>query len=327
MEARRSGLDTTQSSRGSGHSDEYGSAIPNCEDQSMTPLAERANLEGKIAAVVGGAQRLGRTISLDLACSGVHLAICDNDQAALEATENTIKEIGVRIVTHAADVMDEGAISGFYRACDQVFDHLDILVHVVGGVFQRDFMDTPVDEYQMAIGRNFGYILHSTREAVQRIRVGGNGGSIINITTIEAHRAAPGFSVYAGAKAATTNFSRSLAIELAPEKIRVNTIAPECVGAEVSAMPPAQWRHPERAEEMYTKGFAMYVPMGAVGVFEDISNCVLFLASDLSQFMTGTTVHVDGGILAASGWIHWLESDEFLPMPPPSAMERLFGED
>ena len=77
--------------------------------------------------------------------------------------------------------------------------------------------------------------------------------------------------MYAGAKAATTNFSRSLAVELAPERIRVNTVAPEAIGREKTSMPAAKWREPERAEEFVTAGFKMYVPLGDAGEARDVA--------------------------------------------------------
>ena len=122
-----------------------------------------------------------------------------------------------------------------------------------------------------------------------------DGGSIVNFTSIEGHRAAPIFAVYAAMKAAVENFSRSVAVELAPDGIRVNCVAADLVPTEGlvginGALLNAQ------------EGLAQIsIPMGRTGTYADVGGCVLFLASDLSSYVTGTTVHVDGGTYAVIG--------------------------
>jgi len=288
-------------------------------------LDERADLSGKLAIVLGGAGGMGRAITCDLARSGVNVALCDVDERALADTTKELARDGTCLMSSVVDVLNSDALSQFFAEFDQVADHLDILVNVVGGIHQQPFMETSPEQRDKIVLENFGYVVASSYEGVKRIRFSGNGGSVVNITTIEAHRAAPGFSVYAGAKAAITNFSRSLAVELAPEHIRINTVAPECIGYQTSAMPSYPWANPEQAADLMRAGYRMYVPMGSVGAAEDISSCVLFLASDLARFITGSTVHVDGGTWASSGWLNWPTPGRgFLPMPPPAILEKLF---
>ena len=133
------------------------------------------------------------------------------------------------------------------------------------------------------------------------MRAGGRGGSIVNITTIEGHRAAPGFAVYSAAKAAVAQFARSLAIELAPDAIRVNCVAPDMAPTpnmlKLSGGEESQLTHPLGPE--------VSIPMGRVGSAHDIANAVVFLASGLAAYITGTTLHPDGGTFAASGWFNW----------------------
>ena len=100
-------------------------------------------------------------------------------------------------------------------------------MNVVGGVRQQPFDASTRENWEHDIHRNFGYVLESISAALPYLRRGETGGSIVNFTTIEAHRGAAGFAVYAGAKAGLTNFSRALALELGPERIRVNLIAPD----------------------------------------------------------------------------------------------------
>ena len=128
---------------------------------------------------------------------------------------------------------------------------------------QTPFLETAPEQCSQIIHRNYGYLIQSSALAVPRMRASGGGGSIVNITTIEAHRAAPGFAVYAGAKAATTkNSTDRLRSSWLPERIRVNTVAPEAIGWEKTSMPAANWREPEPQEEFVTAGFKMYVPLG-----------------------------------------------------------------
>src|SRR4029077_4975620 len=106
------------------------------------------------------------------------------------------------------------------------FGKIDTLVNVAGGTFKADFVDTNVRGWDAVIRMNFGWLLHTTNLPANQMKKQGHGGSIISITSIEGHRAAPGYAVYAGMKGAVTNFSRTLALELAPDRIRVNPTPP-----------------------------------------------------------------------------------------------------
>src|SRR5262249_3477219 len=168
---------------------------------------------------------LGRYIALDLARAGVDLAICDRDEDALAETEKDVAALGRKVLARRFDVRDPEALAGFFTEFDTVFSRLDVLVNVVGGTVKANFVDTNVRGWDTLIRTNFVHVLHATQHALTRMRAAGRGGSIINLTSIEAHRAAPGYAVYSAMKAGVAELSRTLGIELAPEGIRFNNIA------------------------------------------------------------------------------------------------------
>jgi NAD(P)-dependent dehydrogenase (short-subunit alcohol dehydrogenase family) len=139
--------------------------------------------------------------------------------------------------------MDPPALERFYDRVEAELDRVDIVVNVAGGTSRALFVETTREQNANDLRLNYGYVIDSCRRAIPLIRKGGRGGSIINFTTIEAHRGAATFAVYAGAKAATTNFSRALAVELGADRIRVNCIAPDTSPAKASnaALSPADY--------------------------------------------------------------------------------------
>jgi NAD(P)-dependent dehydrogenase (short-subunit alcohol dehydrogenase family) len=293
----------------------------------MSLIEQRANLSGKVAAIIGGATGIGAGVTLTLAGAGVDVAFCDINSHGLKRTQDAVASLGRRVLAMTADATDSQQLAGFYAATSTQFDRLDIVVNVVGGVRRRNFMDATHEQCAADIHRNYGYVIESIRHAVPLIRKGGRGGSIINFTTIEAHRGAAGFAVYAGAKAATTNFTRALAVELGSERIRVNTLAPDTTPSEgnIEALAPELLARMARIPAQSVKAsMDMYIPMKAQPGAEDLANGVLFLASDLSAFVTGTTLHVDGGTLAAAGFIDWPFGDGYLPVPMDGTLDRLF---
>jgi NAD(P)-dependent dehydrogenase (short-subunit alcohol dehydrogenase family) len=270
-------------------------------------LEDRANLTGKTAVVVGGGGGLGRACALDLARAGVTLALCDRNEALLAESRAMAEETGAHVVDAVFDARDADAMAAFFAQRDEAHgDTLDILVNVVGGTFRQPFAESSPRGWDALIRTNFTWLLQSTHLAIPRMRAAG-GGSIINLTSIEGHRAAPGFAVYAGMKAGVLNFTRTLAVELAPEHIRVNTIAPDMVPTEGilanahNAAADATWGD----DPVGLAAAGVAIPMGRRGTYEDVGSCALFLASDLSQYVTGTSLHPDGGALASSGWFNW----------------------
>ncbi|RAY11550.1 short-chain dehydrogenase [Actinomadura craniellae] len=257
---------------------------------------ERGRLDGTVAVITGGAGGLGSAIAADLAANGVRLAVIDIDAEAADALRGSLGEA----IVHHGDARDPDALAALFTAAGDRWGRLDTLVNVVGGTFKAPFADTAPKGWDALLRANLLHVLHACSLAIPRMRAGGRGGSIVNLTTIEAHRAAPGYAVYAAAKAAVEHFARTLAVELAPDGIRVNNVAPDYVPT------PNLTRLARDNDPLATPAAArIAIPMGRVGRVADVSNCVVFLASELSAFVTGTTLHPDGGASASAGWFNW----------------------
>jgi NAD(P)-dependent dehydrogenase (short-subunit alcohol dehydrogenase family) len=158
------------------------------------------------------------------------------------------------------------------------------------------FGDTSEDQWDRLYRVNLRNMFVVTRAAIPLLRATG-GGSIINMSTIEAFRGIPRHTVYAAFKAAITGFTQSLAVELGPENIRVNAIAPETTDTE-------QVKAISRVPAANTDYIARWFPIGRFGKPQDCAGAAVFLASDLlSGWVSGATIHVDGGALAAGAWL------------------------
>jgi NAD(P)-dependent dehydrogenase (short-subunit alcohol dehydrogenase family) len=238
-------------------------------------------LTDRVAVVTGAANGIGRGIALAMARFGAHVAVCDRGAANLATVASEIAAAGRRVCQAVIDVRDGEAVRGFFAQVQAELGRVDVLVNNAGGGFLADFLEVSDKGQEALVRENFGSVAHCVRAAVP-LMVG--GGSIINITSIEAHRAGPGFAVYSAMKAAVANLSKSLALELGARMIRVNCIAPDVI--------PTPGTGP----------LAVRTPLPRQGTVDDVAGAAIYLASDLAAFVTGTTVHVDGGNRAAGGW-------------------------
>jgi len=296
----------------------------------MAFLTDEAGLAGKRAIVIGGGDGVGRAVTLGLAAEGADIAVCDWKADALAETERQVSAMGRTAFSAVVDVLDAPRLDAFLGDVDRSFEDVQILVNVAGGTRRRDFTTSTPDLIARDMRLNYGYAIDAVLRTIPMIRRGGRGGSIISFTTIEADRGAPGFSVYAGAKAALRNFTRSLSAELAPERIRVNVVQPDSTPSETShnslgeAVLAELSRLPPETLQALTR---MQVPMREAPPAEELSKAVVFLASDLSKFITGISLPVDGGTYAAMGFVNWPFGDGPLPVPLAGTLSRLFARD
>jgi NAD(P)-dependent dehydrogenase (short-subunit alcohol dehydrogenase family) len=170
---------------------------------------ERGGLAGTVAVITGGAGGLGRAIAADLAANGVRIAVLDIDAEAAVGLRDELASRGAAAIVQTGDARDSDALTQLFRAVDECWGRVDTLVNVVGGTFRAPFLDTTPKGWDALLTMNLKQVLHACSLAARRMQAGGRGGAIINISTIEAHRAAPGFAVYAAAKAAVEQFGRT----------------------------------------------------------------------------------------------------------------------
>jgi NAD(P)-dependent dehydrogenase (short-subunit alcohol dehydrogenase family) len=266
-------------------------------------------LNDKVAVVTGGGAGIGRGIAEAFVAFGARVAILerDPDRAASVASELETKDNPV--VSIVVDVRDGEAVE---RAMVEVVEHLgsiDILVNNAGGVFAAPFLETTKKGWDALHLANLGQIYHCSQSAARRMIEQRRGGSMINVVSIEGVRAAPLYSAYAAAKAGAINFTKTLALELAPHGIRVNALAPDiCMTEGLRTL---------MNEESQARA-SLTVPLGRLGQPEDLGGAAVFLASDLSRYITGETLHVDGGTHASGGWYHHPDDGRYVYGPLPN---------
>jgi len=268
-------------------------------------LDEWAGLDGKVAVVTGGAGGLGRAVTVDLVRAGVMVGVCDRDQAALDGLASILSELGADPLLACFDVRDPTALASFFERVDERYGRVDILVNIPGGGYRAKVLDMSEKGTMAVIRQNFLYVLDACQLAARRMQVQGSGGSIVNMSTIEAHRAMPDMGVYGAMKAAVEHLTRTLAVELGPSGIRVNTVAPDLFPNESTLA--AGFTDADQTGPLAQLEDRIAVPLQRKGVGPDVSGPVLFLASNLSSYVTGTTIHIDGGTLATGGWMAWPE--------------------
>jgi 3-oxoacyl-[acyl-carrier protein] reductase len=185
-------------------------------------------------------------------------------------------------------------MTDFVAAVADTFGRVDVLVNNAGGTFYAPLLELSEKGEKTLVAENFTQATGLIRAVVPLMP---RGGAIINLTSNEAHRAAPGFAIYAAMKAALSQLTRSLALELASLGLRVNAIAPD-------ALPTGGEMDMRGQVSSGTRRYdpVRMPPLGYLGNAEDAAAAAVWLASDLAKFVTGVTLHVDGGIWAAGGW-------------------------
>lgn len=247
-----------------------------------------AKLKGKVAVVTGASKGIGAAIALKLAAEGAKVVVnYASDKAGAEKVAAEIKKGGSEAITVRADVSKQADVSALFAETKKAYGKVDILVNNAG-VFDFQPLEA-IDEkhFRKHFDVNVLGLLLVTQGAVSLMN--GDGGSIINLSSVVSKTPPPGSAVYSGTKGAVDVITRSLALELAPKKIRVNALAPGATDTEGARALPGGF-------DDFEKWAVSRTPLGRIGTADDIAKAAVFLASDDSGWITGEELLVGGGI-------------------------------
>ncbi len=255
--------------------------------------AARAELQGRVALVTGGGGGIGRATSLLLAREGAAVAVVDLDESAAVATVEEIHRAGGRAVSLAADVSSQQDAQGAVERTCQEFGALHILFNNAGITRRASVLDTTIEEWDRVVAVNLRGVFLMSRFAIPRI-IDSGGGSVVNTGSGWGLVGGGDAASYCATKAAVVNLTRAMAIDHARGNVRVNCVCPGDTDTDMLTN-EGQQLGVDREEFLRESGDR---PLGRVGRPEEIAQAVLYLVSERSSFVTGTTLVVDGGGLA-----------------------------
>lgn len=250
----------------------------------------RVDLSGKVALVTGAGKGMGREFALSLAKSGAMVAATSRTMKDLESLKAEIEASGGKCFIITCDVLNINQIYEMVENVSQWGERIDILVNNSGVNWPQEALDVGEEQWDLLVDTNLKGAFFCA-QAVAKKMIPNKYGKIINITSQIAFVGLKRRAVYCATKGGLTTLSKTLAIEWAPYNIQVNNIAPTFISTALTA--PAL-RDPKFRDEVISK-----IPLGRIGEPKDITGAVLFLASDSSDMMTGSTILVDGG------WLSW----------------------
>lgn len=252
-----------------------------------------ARLDNKIALITGGASvpGLGSATAERLAQEGAVVYVTDVDLAGAEAVAAGIRRSGGRATALAHDVTSEAQWDKVVAAVIGAHGRIDVLVNNAGIAVLRMLDAITAAEWALQINVNLTSMFYGTQRVVREMRRVGQGGSIINLSSVVGNVGVPGCSAYGASKGGVRLFTKSVALETARDKIRVNSVHPGMIWTNMQKVALKDNR------EQYDLITAA-IPAGVMGEPLDIANCVLFLACDESRYITGTEITVDGGMTA-----------------------------
>lgn len=258
-------------------------------------------LENKVAIVTGAGSGIGRASALALAKEGADVVIAEIKAATGRAAAKEVEALGRRALFIKTDASDEKSVREMVKETVKAFAVIDILVNNAGIILQKKMVEMTLREWERILRNNLTSCFLCTREVARVMIVKGTEGRIVNISSIHAQLSEPSASAYTAAKGGMEAFARTCATELAPHKIRVNTIEPGATYTELTV-------------PMYTEAVvkALYerITLKEIAQAEWIASGVVFLASDDSRYMTGQVLAIDGGYLmdgSLPGATYWEE--------------------
>ncbi len=264
-------------------------------------------LDGRVAVVTGGGDGIGGAISRLFAQHGAHVEIAEIDPDRAEAIVAEISDTGGSVRSRVTDVRLEDDVDGFREWVLDHHDRVDVLVNNVGDYRPLvRFDQSGPESWQEMYDVNLGHLFLMTRAFLPAM-VDGGGGSVVNVHSVEGMRGFPGEPVYAAMKAAAAHFTTSLAAGYGRRGIRVNGIGPD-----LTQTPQVDYL---TGYEEHEDGWESWAPVGRLGWPDDPARVALFLASDLSSFVTGHNIPVDGGTKAGGGWFWSPGAKRFVNRP------------
>jgi NAD(P)-dependent dehydrogenase (short-subunit alcohol dehydrogenase family) len=250
------------------------------------------SLGGKAALVTGASSGFGRHFARVLSRAGARVALAARRLDVLKELEAEIRGSGGQAAAVAVDVTDRASVARGFAEAEAALGPISILINNAGVPSKSFFTRTSEEEWRDVMSVNLDGVFRVGQEAARRMAANRTGGSIVNIASLLGFGVIKGLSTYSATKAAVVSLTKSMALELARDKIRVNALAPGYFATEFNDAYLAS----EPGQRMMAR-----VPMGRAGAVEELDGPLLLLASDAGRFMTGSVITVDGGHLLVMG--------------------------